>query len=333
MIEPVAPDDEPALREWFALESAVQVADRPDDPLPTWTEHRVALRHPWPGLEPSTWVARGVSGAVVGAAGLSLPTLDNLDNARVELVVAPGCRRSGIGRALLTHVAELARERGRSRLIGHVREPLNATSPGAAFAASTGASHVLANQCRRLTVPMPDEAGLDRRREQARVAASGYSLVQWTGSTPEEHLDDVARLIGRMSTDAPLGDLQWGAECYDAQRVRDNDAARRARGRTSVVTAAQEDATGRLVAFTDMNIGTDVDWHVWQNDTIVDPPHRGHRLGMLIKTANLALLRARYPAARSIDTWNADSNPWMISINDAMGFRPLDRWGVWELAW
>ncbi|MGH3568475.1 MAG: hypothetical protein ACRDRH_21095 [Pseudonocardia sp.] len=134
-----------------------------------------------------------------------------------------------------------------------------------------------------------------------------------------------------MSTDAPIGDLHQGPEHYDAQRIRDNDAARRARGSVLVATAAQEDATGRLIAFTDMNISVEPGWHAWQSDTIVDPPHRGHRLGMLIKTANLALLRAGHPAVRAIDTWNADSNPWMVSINDAMGFRPLDRWGEWEL--
>ncbi|MGH3614159.1 MAG: GNAT family N-acetyltransferase, partial [Pseudonocardia sp.] len=274
-IEPVAPDDETALREWFALEAAAQVVDRPDDPPPTWAEHRVALRNPRPGLEASTWLARA-GGAVVGAVGLSLPTLDNLDNAWVDLVVAPGCRRDGIGRALLAHVAGLARERGRSRLVGHVHEPLNGTSPGAVFAASAGASHALANQRRRLTVPVPDEAGLARLRDHARTAAAGGLLTRaMTGGTPEKHLDDVARLIARMSTDAPLGDLHQGPEHYDAQRIRDNDTARRARGSVLVATVAQEDATGRLVAFTGMNISVETDWHAWQDDTIVDPPHRG----------------------------------------------------------
>lgn len=330
-LERVAPDDEASLREWFSLEAAAQAVDRPDDPPPCWAEHRVALSHPRPGEETSTWLARS-DGAVVGAVLLSLPTLDNLDNALVDLVVAPEHRRGGIGRALLGHVADLARERGRSRLIGEVREPLDGTSPGAAFAASTGATKALADRRRRLTVPVPDEAGRAQLAERARAAATGYSLVQWTGGTPDEYLDDIARLTGRMSTDAPLDDLHWGPEHFDAQRIRDRDAALRARGRGLVVTAARDDTTGRLVAFTDITTSACVDWHAGQCDTIVDPPHRGHRLGMLVKAANLALLRAEHPAVRAIDTWNADSNPWMVSINEAMGFRPLDRWGEWELA-
>jgi hypothetical protein len=33
-----------------------------------------------------------------------------------------------------------------------------------------------------------------------------------------------------------------------------------------------------------------------------------------------------------LDTYNADSNPWTMSINEALGYRPHDRFGVWELA-
>ena len=58
--------------------------------------------------------------------------------------------------------------------------------------------------------------------------------------------------------------------------------------------------------------------------------HRGHRLGMLIKAANLRLLRAESPRTRWLNTWNATSNTYMISINEALGFRPVDSWGEWQ---
>ena len=73
-----------------------------------------------------------------------------------------------------------------------------------------------------------------------------------------------------------------------------------------------------------------VDDHAWQNVTIVDPDHRGHRLGMWIKVANLRYLMAHEPAVRAIDTWNAASNTHMIAINEAVGFRPVDAWGMWQ---
>ncbi|NMH95958.1 hypothetical protein [Pseudonocardia acidicola] len=56
---------------------------------------------------------------------------------------------------------------------------------------------------------------------------------------------------------------------------------------------------------------------------------------MLVELANLALVRDRHPALRPIDAdsnpYNADSTPYMVSIDEAMGFLPLDRPGEWEL--
>jgi hypothetical protein len=88
---------------------------------------------------------------------------------------------------------------------------------------------------------------------------------------------------------------------------------------------------GRLVAYTDIFQTTSVAWHAGQGDTIVEPAHRGHRLGMLVKLANLERVRRDSPELTAIDTYNADSNPWMVSINEAMGYRQYDRLGEWEL--
>lgn len=72
-------------------------------------------------------------------------------------------------------------------------------------------------------------------------------------------------------------------------------------------------------------------WFTGQADTIVEPVHRGHRLGMLIKLANLKLARTQRPELRVIDTCNADSNPYMVRINEAIGFRPHRRSVGWQL--
>jgi GNAT superfamily N-acetyltransferase len=96
------------------------------------------------------------------------------------------------------------------------------------------------------------------------------------------------------------------------------------------VTAARS-PEGRLVAYTDIFQSASVAWHANQGDTIVEPAHRGRRLGMLVKLANLERVRRDSPELRAIDTYNADSNPWMVSINEAMGYRPYDRLGEWEI--
>lgn len=324
--ERVVADDPAALDVCFALDIAVCAADRPDDPPPCVRDHHASLAMPWPGSHDTVWLAR-CDGEVVGNVLLSLTMRDNLDNAFGEVQVAPGRRRGGIGTVLLEHLVTEARAAGRIRLIAQVPELPTA---GPAFAVRAEALRALAEQRRRLTLP-PDEATLATLAAQARAAAAGYELVQWTGDTPAVHVDDLAYLTGRMSVDAPLDDLHIEPHRYDAERIRARDAAQTARGHRITVTGAVHTASRRLVAFTDVAVHATVPTHAYQRDTLVAPEHRGHRLGMLTKLANLALLRREHPDVREITTWNADSNPYMVSINEAMGFRPLDHWGEWEL--
>ena len=60
-------------------------------------------------------------------------------------------------------------------------------------------------------------------------------------------------------------------------------------------------------------------------------PHRGRRLGLLVKLAMLDLLAAREPQVTRLITGNADGNQHMIAINEQLGFRVLSRWPLWEL--
>jgi GNAT superfamily N-acetyltransferase len=325
----VSPDDDGAMRDWFALITAARAHDVPGDPPPCWVAHRAQLVATEPGYAETAWLARAGTEAV-GVAQLELPTLDNLDNAFGELVVAPHRRRRGIGGRLLHRLAHAARAAGRVRLLVDAQEPLDRQGPGAAFLRASGARMALADQRRRLTLPPADPAALDALDVQAGAAATGYEIVQWTGDTPREWLDDVAALVARMSTDAPRGDLHHGPEHHDAARVRGQDATRRARGIRCTVTAARG-PDGRLAAYTVIFRTSSVTWYANQGDTIVAPAHRGRRLGTLVKLANLRQVRRESPGLAVIDTYNADSNPWMVSINEAIGYRPYDRYGEWEL--
>jgi hypothetical protein len=53
--------------------------------------------------------------------------------------------------------------------------------------------------------------------------------------------------------------------------------------------------------------------------------HRGHRLGVLLKTDMNLWLREVQPKLSTIDTWNAESNDHMIAVNDAIGYRIMGR--------
>ncbi len=69
----------------------------------------------------------------------------------------------------------------------------------------------------------------------------------------------------------------------------------------------------------------------WQLTTLVDPSHRGHRLGLIVKLENLKYMRAERPTLTEIDTINASSNDFMLAVNRAMGFAPVETMVQWRL--
>ncbi|MEU9509027.1 GNAT family N-acetyltransferase [Micromonospora sp. NPDC048170] len=333
-IAPLDAADQAAIDEVYRIGAAANEADLPDFPPFCRRHFEAALRHPMPGSLP-LWALARVDGGPAGYLALDLPQLDNTENATAEIVVHPGCRRRGVGRALHEHAVRLLRERGRKRVLAMAVSALPGgparSGAAGAFAASTGARPALAEVRRRLDTTRLDDEGLAASLAEARSRAAGYRTVRWQGHTPEEYVADIAYLDGRLSTDAPLGDVQWEPERVDADRLRGADRALAARGRRRYHTAVRHEASGRLVAWSLLDVGATVDWHAFQQITIVDPEHRGHRLGLLSKVENLRHLLAHEPAVRAIDTFNAAENAHMVRINEQLGFRPIDGWTDWQL--
>jgi GNAT superfamily N-acetyltransferase len=268
----------------------------------------------------------------VATAIVWLPLLDNVENASVFLTVDPDHRRRGIGATFVRHVLDFVRGEGRSRVIFFGSASLDGETPGATLAEQLGAKLALLAVRRQLDLTAVDDTKLDQlMAEEVGTHADGYELVTWIDRLPDHLVDDGARLMGRMTTDAPMGDLEWEPEHWDAARYREKEAQALARGRRRVAAGAVDPTTGQLVAYTDIGVSVLGPLVAYQWDTIVDPDHRGHRLGMFIKIANLRELRRVSPTSASIQTWNAESNEHMVRVNDALGFRPAEYSKQWQL--
>src|SRR4051794_29292950 len=159
------------------------------------------------GEQSELWLGL-VDGVPVAAAELALPTRDNVTSAQADVRVVPEQRRQGHGTALLTHLLDRARTHGRARVFGEINEPLDEISgeptPGQGFGRAIGARPVLSEIRRVLDVTAVDDEALTALRADAEKHADGYSVLQWQDRTPEELIDDLAVLMARMSTDAPL---------------------------------------------------------------------------------------------------------------------------------
>lgn len=327
------PGDQAAVDEAYRIAATAEAADLPD--LPPYCRRRLegAIRQPMPGIV-ARWALARLDGVPAGWLRLDLPQLDNTENASAELTVHPAYRRRGVGRALYEHGRRVLREAGRKRATwatlasipgGPQRDPA-----GHAFSVALGARPVLTEVRRRLDTTRLDRATSDGLLAGARAAATGYRTVRWGRATPQEYVADVAYLDGRLMTDIPLGEMEWEQERVDAERIRSTERVLDARGVRRYHLGAVHEASGRLVAWTMLSLAPNADWHAWQQITIVDPEHRGHRLGLLVKIENLGYARANEPALRAIDTYNAAENAYMVRINEQLGFRSVDGSTEWQ---
>jgi GNAT superfamily N-acetyltransferase len=323
---PVDATDGTAARQAFEIVHAAALARTPDLPSTTWETFLAGVRHPSPGHRFERALGF-LDGAPVGSAVLAMPLLDNLDNATVEIFVHPAHRRRGVGRALHRWAAGRVQAHGRKRLTG---ETVQTTPESDAFAAAMGAGPALSETRSRLDVAGADRRRLDEMLAEAWTHADGYRFVRWDGVPPDRWIDDMAYLDGRLLADAPMGELDWEPEKVDAGRIRRAEEWRLMLGDGRFHGGIEHVASGRLVACTTLAGPEDTPEHLWQNITLVDAPHRGHRLGLVVKLENLRHALRHRPGLRAIDTFNASSNTHMLAINVAMGFRPVDRWMQWQ---
>jgi len=101
-------------------------------------------------------------------------------------------------------------------------------------------------------------------------------------------------------------------------------------GRLTMTVAARHEPTGRLVGFSELSLPGNRSRSVQQLDTLVLAEHRGHRLGMLLKVANLRALQMGGSIPSQVHTFNAEENRHMLDVNEAIGFRPVGHAGCWR---
>jgi GNAT superfamily N-acetyltransferase len=262
------------------------------------------------------WFATGAEpGSVLGWYRLELRDLENTDRALVTLVVHPAHRRRGLGRALLRHAARRSAADGRSLLWSETRDG----SAGEAFAAAAGAKQGIAAGVRRLDLRRLPAGKTGALHASAAAAAAGYTLLRWTGPTPGEYRASFAQVLNAFN-DAPQ-DEGVEDESWDADRVRErNDAPVHAMGLRRYTIAARHDASGQLAAMSELSVDPDDQTWGHQGLTAVTGQHRGHRLGLLLKTAMLEWLAETEPQVEQVQTGNALSNTHMIAVNAALGF-------------
>ncbi len=280
-----------------------------------WTEDRQEV-----------WLARDSQGEPRGWYLLSLPQRENPHLAMVTPTVHPAHRRAGLGTALLRHAAGRARESGRTALSGYARDG----APGSAFASGVGARPGLHHVGRVLRLTSLPAGRLAALRAQAEPHAGGYTLLSWDGPAPDDLVAGLAGINASAWADMPRNAGEE-PQRWDETRVRLDERRMAAQGLRWYTVAARSRASAELAAFTQLAVDPAGPSWGYQELTAVARPHRGHRLGLLVKVAMLELLAGREPQLTQVITGNADANEHMIAINGQLGFEVVDEWPYWEL--
>ncbi|GAA1123248.1 GNAT family N-acetyltransferase [Arthrobacter flavus] len=294
------------------------------------------------------FVARD-SDVVVGKAVIDIPLTDNLGTCYVFVAVHPDYRRQGIGsllyRALEGHAAGI----GRSTIMAWTDEPAGfdaspanvlvpATDAGAfplnnattALALRNGFQLAQIDRCSVLVLDesLPRADALSRAARES--AGQDYELVLWRDRCPDDLVEQYALLRQTMSTDVPMGDLDWEEEVWGAARIREGEDRLLRSGGQSLVRAVRHRPTGLLAGHTILEYQPERPEVVSQDDTLVLRTHRGHRLGMWLKAANLLSVPSVWPDAQRVYTWNAEENAHMLAVNVELGFVPAGYTAAWQ---
>lgn len=323
LVQPIDPEkDLQAFTEWLAIWRATTAETFPDDV--GWDERDIRAMVATHGSM-GTELLRCCddTGTTVGAALLQVPLRDNRHSIWTDLRVDAKQRWCGVGRSLVEAVERRARADGRTVINGIADVPVGQSDshPSFPFAQAMGFVSTQPGHRRHLTLPV--DAVLRQRLQQdvdAARGASEYRIISLVGTWPDEFTEDQCALERAMSTDQPLGDSQAEEEVWDAARIAEIAESMERQGLNSLVSAAQHIESGRLVAYSRIAVAERRPTEAWQWATIVLHEHRGHRLGLAVKLANLDLLASVMPDARRLLTSNAAVNAPMIAVNDMMGF-------------
>jgi GNAT superfamily N-acetyltransferase len=313
------PDDAEQVAAYAALATATRAVDSPWQPPLTPRRAEGILRHGWDGEVETPFLAT-VDGEPVGYATVATSEWDNRHLAWLGVVVHPDHRRRGLGTALLDHAVSEARAAGRTSVGADGWD----SEAARGFAARHGfEAKSVANQRHQVLAEVDWEL-VHRLHAQAQEAAAAYELVRREGRTPDDELERLGRLTEAIN-DAPTDDLDIEDEAYPPERIRAYEEAQLARGFRLYRLLAQHRDTGELAGHTVVAVDEEDPRLGDQHDTAVARDHRGHRLGLLLKSGMNLWLRAAEPRLAVVATWNAESNDHMIGVNERLGYRVLAR--------
>ena len=308
-----------------AVESPIEAERRPHR-VPQPVESYIAFARALPSqFDDHTWLATSADGTPVASAACWSNSQGDPRVMECDVFVRVDRRRQGIGTRLVRTIAETTLDEGRSILTWST---FDAAPAGEPFSLRVGGRAARVSRESELRLERVDWSLVSSWREATRARELGYRLELIRGPMPAHLCDDAATFHHVMQT-APRDDLDTGATMITADFVAERDRALLESGRERW-TIFVRDPEGRCVG------GTETTYEPWepsriqQENTGIEPAHRGLGLAKWVKAEMLDLLRRERPTVQRIVTGNAFSNAPMLAINDALGFEVISVRTEWQ---
>jgi len=316
--------DDAVMRDYYELTRRAELLGREQAPFWTWDEFIGGFRSEDSGERQQLFAAYD-GDRMIACAVLWSFLLDNTDKGWFALDVDVTDRRRGVGRAMLERLERVAKADDRTMLLTDTKLPFDQreTHGYRQFAEACGYELSNFEVVRHLRLLVPDER-IQGWVDEAAPRHAGYTVETFVDGVPDDLVESLCVLLGQLAVDAPTGAVDFDEEVMTPERYAENIATVQAMGRARYETVAL--TPDRLVV-AQSTLAVPVastNPTVFQWGTFVHREHRGHSLGLATKALNLRAAQASRDDLTLVVTQNAETNDYMVSINERMGFEPVE---------
>jgi mycothiol synthase len=308
-----------------AIESPVEAERRPDL-VPKPLESYIAFaRSISSQFDDHAWLVEAPDGTPIASGFCWSNAAGDAHTMECDVLVRREHRRTGLGSLLLSAIGEETANDGRTLLTWST---FDAAPSGAAFSRRRGGHPARVNRTSELVLAAVNWPMVREWAKATQARDRGYRIETIDGAFPPHLRADAATLHHIMQT-APRDDLDIGDVTLDTNDIVELDRALLETGRSRWTTFVR-DTDGVCVGGTEVTFEPYEPTTALQQNTGIEPAHRGLGLAKWIKAAMLERVRHDRPEVQRIRTGNAFSNAPMLAINDALGFTVISTRTEWQ---
>jgi len=301
----------------------------PDDPPIPVDETVQNLQSIPPFADLKLWAAWNADQNEIVALGdvVILRLEENQHIAQFEITVLPEYRRQGLGRQLLSRIADVARQENRRLLMTNTVDRIPG---GEAFMTRLGAQKGLETHTNQLCIADLDRDLIGSWLARGQENLAEFELGFWDGAYPEAQLQAIADL-STLTNQQPFGELDIEDMHTTPEQLRQVEANLFARGYQRWTFYLVDRATGKFAGYTETIWNPNRPEVLRQEMTGVFPQYRNTGLGRWLKAAMLDKVLKERSQVKYVRTGNADTNAAMLKINNALGFKPYMAEALWQV--